>query len=120
MYYPPLLARCLLSRITPVLAALALYRCVVYRLSLSANFRLSFCVDFPLNFCVDLCPTTSAYCLVCFVVLLDVEWLACDYQFIDSPYPDFGVDFFVLALAGVLLTFLLLASLTVCVVCVVS
>ena len=120
--YPPLLARCPLSRTTPALSALILHRCVACRLNadfrLNANFRLHSCVDFYLN-CVDLHPTTSAYFLACFVVLLGVELLARDYQLLDSPCPAFGVDCFVLALVEVLLVVLLPASLIGCAVCVV-
>ena len=96
--------------------------CVVYRLSANfrANFRLHVCVDFHLHSCVGLCPTVAAYFLVCSVVLLDADWLALDYSLLDSPCPDCGVDCFVLALAEVLIAFLLLASLIVCVVYVVS
>ena len=106
-------------RTTPDSSALALFRCVVCHLSAvlrwNANFLLHFCVDS----CVVLHPTTSAYFLVCLVVLLGVALLGRDYQFLDNLCLG-CVGFFVLALAEVLPTFLHPASRLVCVVCDVS
>ena len=104
--------------ITPALVTLVLNHCVGYRLCLCVDF----CSKFRVDFCAGLRLVISAYCFVCFFLLLGVVQSARDYQFPDNLCLDSVVGSFVLTVLSLevaCLLFLLHANLVVSVVCVV-